>query len=114
MPYDDGGHYWMTEDAMLESEGPYWFDVHANEHARNVQVALGCLFNATIRWLEADHDEDVVMATYDTEGKPEDEKVFFSFPDYATQAALVQDMKEDYSIENPTDDWVIMDCELYH
>ena len=128
MPYDDGGHYYVDPDncrydtlkeyqvdqdidnGVLDTKDsePFWFDKTADQDARDLQIDLGVLFNATIRWFEDDKIEHVVMATYDTEGMPEDDQVFFSWGSYATQAELVQDMKNDND-----DEWIVIDCDLY-
>ena len=127
MPYDDGGHYYMAEDCRYDTlkeyqadqdidngvldtkdSEPFWFDKTADQDTRDLQVDLGVLFNAIIRWFEDDKIEHVVMATYDTEGLPEDDQVFFSWGSYLTQDDLVRD------IQNFNDeDFTVIDCDLF-
>ena len=86
----------------------FWFNPHTFDDEKDWQVQLGVLFNAHIKWLDDGLEQDVIMATYDTEGMPEDNQVFFSFDCMnSNYSQLVKDL------EGLNDEWEVLECDLY-
>ena len=85
-----------------------WFDPDVDDEAKDLQVQLGCLFNATVCWNDTGDRDEVIMATYETEGTIEDDMVCFSFggESYGYEDLVLE-------LKTMNDDFYVVDCDLF-